>query len=82
MADAAQFASLLLIIDADPGSLELLSNALARPGLEILTATSSEGDWICFAAGARRSLSLSSVCRSWVACKCWSRSSRPTLPRM
>ena len=42
MTDADQSASLLLIIDADPGSLELLSNALARPGLEILTATSSE----------------------------------------
>jgi DNA-binding NtrC family response regulator len=42
MTDAAQSASLLLIIDADPGSLELLSNALARPCLEILTASSSE----------------------------------------
>ncbi len=42
MTDAAQSASLLLIIDADPGSLELLSNALARPGLGILTASSSE----------------------------------------
>ncbi len=41
--DAAQPASLLLIIDADPSSLELLSNALARPGLGILTASSSEG---------------------------------------
>ena len=42
MADAAKFASLLLIIDANPSSLELLSKALARPDLEILTATSSE----------------------------------------
>ena len=42
MTAADQSASLLLIIDADTGSLELLSNALARPGLEILTATSSE----------------------------------------
>jgi DNA-binding NtrC family response regulator len=38
----AQSASLLLIIDADPGSLELISKALARPGLGILTASSSE----------------------------------------
>ncbi len=42
MTDAAQSASLLLIIDADPGNLELLSNALARPALEILMASSSE----------------------------------------
>lgn len=42
MADAAKLASLLLIIDANPSSLELLSKALARPDLEILTATSSE----------------------------------------
>ena len=33
MPDAAQPASLLLIIDDNPGSLELLSNALAQPGL-------------------------------------------------
>jgi len=32
----------LLIIDDDPGSLELLSNALAQPGLEILTASNPE----------------------------------------
>lgn len=35
-------ATLLLIIDDDPGSLELLSAALARPGLEILTASDPE----------------------------------------
>ena len=29
----------LLIIDDDPGSLDLFSNALEQPGLEILTAS-------------------------------------------
>jgi hypothetical protein len=32
----------LLIIDDDLGSLELFSNALAQPGLEILTASDPE----------------------------------------
>ena len=32
----------LLIIDDNPGSLELLSNALAQPDLEILTASDPE----------------------------------------
>src|SRR5271166_1789914 len=32
----------MLIIDDDPGSLELLSNALAQSGLEILTASNPE----------------------------------------
>ena len=32
----------LLIIDDNPGSLELLSKALAQPGLEILTASDPE----------------------------------------
>jgi DNA-binding NtrC family response regulator len=37
----------LLVIDDDPGSLELLANAMAQPGLEILTAS-----------GARKGLDL------------------------
>ena len=32
----------LLIIDDNPGSLDLLSSALAQPGLEILTASDPE----------------------------------------
>jgi DNA-binding NtrC family response regulator len=32
----------LLVIDDNPGSLELLSNALVQPGLEILTASNPE----------------------------------------
>jgi DNA-binding NtrC family response regulator len=32
----------LLVIDDNPGSVELLSNALAQPGLEILTASNPE----------------------------------------
>ena len=32
----------ILIIDDNPGSLELLSTALERPGLEILTASDPE----------------------------------------
>ena len=39
MASAAKSAISLLVIDDNPGSLELLSNALAQPGLEILTAS-------------------------------------------
>jgi DNA-binding NtrC family response regulator len=35
-------AVLLLIIDDNPGSLDLLSNALVQPGLEILTASDPE----------------------------------------
>jgi len=35
-------AVLLLIIDDNPGSLDLLSSALAQPGLEILTASDPE----------------------------------------
>jgi CheY-like chemotaxis protein len=32
----------LLVIDDNPGSVELLSTALAQPGLEILTASDPE----------------------------------------
>ena len=32
----------LLVIDDNPGSLELVSSALAQPGLEILTASDPE----------------------------------------
>jgi len=32
----------LLVIDDNPGSVELLSSALAQPGLEILTASDPE----------------------------------------
>jgi DNA-binding NtrC family response regulator len=39
MPDARHAAISLLIIDDNPGSLELLSTALAQPGLEILTSS-------------------------------------------
>ncbi|HEY4360938.1 MAG TPA: sigma-54 dependent transcriptional regulator [Bryobacteraceae bacterium] len=42
MPNTGQAAVLLLIIDDNPGSLELLSSALAQPGLEILTASDPE----------------------------------------
>src|ERR1035437_3654532 len=42
MSDARKPAISLLIIDDNPGSLELLSTALAQPGLEILTASDPE----------------------------------------
>ena len=42
MSGASKSAVLLLIIDDNLGSLELLSTALARPGLEILTASNPE----------------------------------------
>ena len=42
MTDTAKFAILLLIVDDEPGSLELLLNALAQPDLEILTESSPE----------------------------------------
>ena len=42
MSDAHRPAISLLIIDDNPGSLELLSSALAQPGLEILTASDPE----------------------------------------
>ena len=42
MSGAAKSAVSLLVIDDNPGSLELLSNALAQPGLEILTASNPE----------------------------------------
>ena len=42
MPDAHKPAISLLIIDDNPGSLELLSTALAQPGLEILTASDPE----------------------------------------
>ncbi len=42
MFDAAESVVSLLVIDDNPGSLELLSNALAQPGLEILTASDPE----------------------------------------
>src|ERR1700733_8742399 len=42
MSDGRQAAISLLIIDDNPGSLELLSTALAQPGLEILTASDPE----------------------------------------
>jgi len=42
MSDTAKPVVSLLIIDDNPGSLELLSSALAQPGLEILTASDPE----------------------------------------
>jgi DNA-binding NtrC family response regulator len=42
MSDANKAAISLLIIDDHPGSLDLLSTALAQPGLEILTASDPE----------------------------------------
>jgi len=42
MSEARKPAISLLIIDDNPGSLELLSTALAQPGLEILTASDPE----------------------------------------
>jgi len=42
MTTAAKPAVSLLIIDDNPGSLEMLSSALAQPGLEILTACDPE----------------------------------------
>ncbi|MBZ5636658.1 MAG: sigma-54 dependent transcriptional regulator [Acidobacteriia bacterium] len=42
MSGTAKPAVSLLIIDDNPGSLELLSSALAQPGLEILTASDPE----------------------------------------
>jgi DNA-binding NtrC family response regulator len=42
MTTAAKPAPSLLIIDDNPGSLELLSTALAQPGIEILTAADPE----------------------------------------
>ena len=42
MSDARKAAISLLIIDDNAGSLELLSTALAQPGLEILTASDPE----------------------------------------
>ena len=43
MATAASRAAIsLLVIDDNPGSVELLSNAVAQPGLEILTASNPE----------------------------------------
>ena len=42
MPGSVETAISLLIIDDNPGSLELLSNALAQPGLEILTASNPE----------------------------------------
>jgi DNA-binding NtrC family response regulator len=42
MSNTVDSAVSLLIIDDNPSSLELLSNALAQPGLEILTASDPE----------------------------------------
>jgi len=42
MSETRKPAISLLIIDDNPGSLELLSSALAQPGLEILTASDPE----------------------------------------
>ena len=42
MTAAAKHAISLLIIDDNPGSLEMLSSALAQHGVEILTASDPE----------------------------------------
>jgi DNA-binding NtrC family response regulator len=42
MSEAFKLAVSLLIIDDNPGSLELLSTALAQPGLDILTSSDPE----------------------------------------
>jgi DNA-binding response OmpR family regulator len=59
MTDAAQSASSILIIDADLESLELLSNALARPGLRILTGSTSENGLDLFCSQRPQIVSLS-----------------------
>ena len=49
-------AVLLLIIDDNPGSVELLATALAQPGLEILTTSDpAEGIEDLFQPAVRRS---------------------------
>ena len=42
MSSAVKSAISLLVIDDSPGSVELLSNGLSQPGLEILTASHPE----------------------------------------
>ena len=42
MSPALKPAISLLVIDDNPGSLELVSDAVAQPGLEILTASAPE----------------------------------------
>lgn len=53
-------ATLLLIIDDNPGSLELLSNGLAQPGLEILTASDPE-DGLDIACGRHPQIVLTDL---------------------
>jgi hypothetical protein len=47
----------LLIIDDNEGSLELLSSALAQPGLEILTHPTPNGGWTWFSKSIHKSFS-------------------------
>ena len=42
MSSAHNIAVSLLVLDDNPGSLELLSSALSQPGLEILTSSDPE----------------------------------------
>ena len=50
MSSVTKSAICLLIIDDNPGSLELLSSALAQPGLEILTSSTPEDGLELFCA--------------------------------
>jgi CheY-like chemotaxis protein len=47
----------LLVIDDNPRSVELLSNAVSQPGLEILTASNSKEGLDLFYNRAHRSCS-------------------------
>ena len=59
MSGAAKSAVSLLVIDDNPGSLELLSNALAQPSpaLRFSRLLIRRRDWIFFATGTHRSYS-------------------------
>ena len=65
----------LLIIDDNPGSLELLSTALAQPGLEVLTASDPEEGLDLVREKRRPQIVLTDLVmpRFELASKCWSR---------
>ena len=57
MTEQARAAISLLVIDDNPRSVELASDALAQPGLEILTAAGPEEGLDLFTTGGHRSYS-------------------------
>ena len=78
----SQAAVSLLVIDDTPGMVELVSSALAQPGLEILTATDPEEGLDLFRKRRPHIVLTDLVMPRMTGMKCWSGLWTSIPPRM